>query len=236
MSDPQTDWRPFWRRIEGIFDPARPAQDPALFAQRPRDYDSMHRLHKRLRRGGHGTDGQYSRYIVAGTVGNGKTSELYHLAAGLARARLVVYVDLWSHFEQTVGDPSALDRLEPWELIGLMGLVVVRAGQDRFGQKWGPELKAFERSLEALRGPGSGAGKTSATFVPSSCATCPCSTNRRPRSTVPAWRSSASWSPNGSWMIPPTACRRTPWPSSCCASNGSYPTPTRTHGIIRTRC
>lgn len=158
QTDWQTDWRPFWRRIEGIFDPARPAQDPALFAQRPRDYDSMHRLHKRLRRGGHGTDGQYSRYIVAGTVGNGKTSELYHLAAGLARARLVVYVDLWSHFEQTVGDPSALDRLEPWELIGLMGLVVVRAGQDRFGHEWGPELKAFERSLEALRGPESDTG------------------------------------------------------------------------------
>lgn len=151
MSAAEANWRPFWERIEKIFDPARPARDPALFAQRPPQYNSLLRLQRRLRRGGRGADGQYSRYLVAGTVGNGKTSELYQLASRLSGDRMVIYVDLFRHFEQTVGDPAAIDRLESWELLGLLGLVIVRAGADRFGHKWGAELKRLGQALDDLR-------------------------------------------------------------------------------------
>ncbi|MFO7566825.1 MAG: hypothetical protein R6X02_29550 [Enhygromyxa sp.] len=151
MSASEANWRPFWERIEKIFDPARPARDPALFAQRLPKYNSLLRLQRRLRRGGRGTDGQYSRYLVAGTVGNGKTSELYQLASRLADDRMVIYVDLFRHFEQTVGDPAAIDRLESWELLGLLGLVIVRAGADRFGHEWGEELKRLGLAIDKLR-------------------------------------------------------------------------------------
>ncbi len=151
MSEPDANWRPFWERIERIFDVKRPAADPALFAERPAKYNSLLRLGQKLRRPGRGTDGQYSRYLVAGTIGNGKTSELYRLASHLTDTRLVIYVDLYRHFEQTVGDPAAMDRLEPWELLGLLGLVIVRAGEDRFGHEWGEELKRLGTALDDLR-------------------------------------------------------------------------------------
>lgn len=156
--DPRPHWRPYWERIETIFDVKLPATDPALFAERPARYNSLLRLRQLLRRAKRGTDGQYSRYLVAGTIGNGKTSELVRLASQLTDTRLVIYVDLYRHFEQTVGDPAAMDRLEPWELLGLLGLVIVRAGEDRFGHKWGAELERLGGALNELRKSDAGDG------------------------------------------------------------------------------
>lgn len=147
MPEPTPRWRQFWTEIERIFDPAIPVQNAALFAERPQQYNSMHRLHKRLRR----VRGQRMRVLVAGTIGNGKTSELYHLADALSKERMVVFFDIWRHFERTVGDVGALERLDPWELIGLLGLAIYRAGTDRFGHHWEDEPKQLERALEALR-------------------------------------------------------------------------------------
>lgn len=142
MSDP----RPFWQEVERIFDPKRPVQDPALFARREPRYDPVAGLEKLLRRP---FDDQ--KYLVTGSVGNGKTSALFHLADNLAAARMVVFVDLWAHFQSRVRDPSALDRLDPWELIGLLGLAIVRAGEERFGHRWEGEPKALEKAMKALR-------------------------------------------------------------------------------------
>ncbi len=142
-----SDARAFWQEVERAFDPKRPVQDPALFARREPRYDQVKRLEKLLRR-----PFDEQKYLVAGNVGTGKTSALFNLAHNLAADRMVVFVDLWSHFQSRVRDPSALDRLEPWELIGLLGLAIVRAGEERFGHRWkGDEPKALEKAIKALR-------------------------------------------------------------------------------------
>jgi hypothetical protein len=119
MSEPESNWRPYWEQIEQLFDAAVPVKDPALFAARPDKYNAMIRLQQKLRRPRRaGPDGQYARYLVAGTIGNGKTSELFHLGWQLTDTRMVVFIDLWQHFEQTVREPDAMERLEPWESMG----------------------------------------------------------------------------------------------------------------------
>lgn len=142
MSDP----RPFWEKVERIFDYQSPVHDLALFAERDAKYDPIAKLDRKLRR-----PSDHQKYLVTGTIGNGKTSALFHLSASLAGERMVVFFDVYEHFVSRVGDRSALDRLEPWELLGLLGLVIVRAGEDRFGHRWGKEPKALESALQKLR-------------------------------------------------------------------------------------
>lgn len=142
MSDP----RPFWEKVERIFDHQSPVQDLALYAERDPKYDPLAKLDRKLRR-----PSDHQKYLVTGTIGNGKTSALFHLSSSLAGERMVVFFDVYEHFVSRVGDRSALDRLEPWELLGLLGLVVIRAGEDRFGHRWGKEPKALETALQKLR-------------------------------------------------------------------------------------
>lgn len=141
-----SDTRSFWEEVERVFDPKRPAQDPALFAERDPKYNHLATAERRLRR-----PSEDQKYLVTGTVGNGKTSELFHLSRRLVEHRVVIFVDLWRHFESRVRDPSALDRLEPWELVGLLGLAVIRAGTERFNHTWDDEPKALETALKTLR-------------------------------------------------------------------------------------
>jgi hypothetical protein len=62
-----------------------------------------------------------------------------------------------------VVDPNAIDRLQPAELVGLLGLAVLRAGSEVLGHSWGPRAKRLD---EAIRGvqprpdPGQEAGPT----------------------------------------------------------------------------
>jgi hypothetical protein len=131
-----------------------PAKDPELFAERPSDYNPVAELQGWLRRT---TEGQH-KYLVTGTVGNGKTSELYNASARLAEHRMVVFVDLWEHFRLRVREVSALERLEPWELVGLLGLAVMRAGEERFGHQWGDEPTQLQEAIRELRKADAGDG------------------------------------------------------------------------------
>jgi hypothetical protein len=140
------DARSFWKEVEDIFDYQSPVQDLALFAERDPKYDPIAKLDRKLRR-----PSKHQKYLVTGTVGNGKTSALFHLSASLSGKRMVIFFDVYDHFVSRVGDRSALDRLEPWELLGLLGLVVIKAGEERFGHRWGDEPKALEDALKKLR-------------------------------------------------------------------------------------
>lgn len=146
-----TEARRFWEAIEAIFDPELPVDDPAIFAERDPAYNPLVRLERDLRRPSTTND---SKVLVTGTVGNGKTSELNHFAAALAGHRTIIKLDLWSHFQQSVGDVAALSRIEPWELVGLLGVAIYRAGGERWGHHWGSEQKMLERALEELQGSG----------------------------------------------------------------------------------
>jgi len=141
-----SDPRSFWKEVEDIFDYQSPVQNLALFAERDPKYDPIAKLDRKLRR-----PSKHQKYLVTGTVGNGKTSALFHLSASLAGKRMVVFFDVYDHFVSRVGDRSALDRLEPWELLGLLGLVIIKAGEERFGHRWADEPKALGNALGKLR-------------------------------------------------------------------------------------
>ncbi len=143
MSDP----RAFWLEVESLFDHLKPVTDPALFAERDPRYNAISDIESRLE-----LPTKHHKYLVSGTIGNGKTSELFHACDRLADKRVVVFLDLGAHFQKQVKDPRALDRLEPWELIGLLGLAIIRASEDRFGHKWTMgQPKRLEAALKALR-------------------------------------------------------------------------------------
>jgi hypothetical protein len=141
-----SDSRSFWEQVERIFDHASPIQDPSLFAARDPWYDPSVDLYERLRR-----SSAHSKYLLATTEGSGNTSMLFHLCGRLATDRSVIFFDVYDHFVRRVCDPRAIDRVEPWELLGLLGLAIVRAGEDRFGHRWGNEPKALEQALCRLR-------------------------------------------------------------------------------------
>lgn len=142
-----TAYRKFWEDIEAIFDPEVPVQDAALFAERDPAYNPLVYLERVLQR----STGPHRRYLLTGTVGNGKTSELNHFAAKLSQHRMIVQIDLWRHFQASIGDTKAFTRVEPWELLGLLGLAIFRAGADYFNHKWKGETHALQRALDALR-------------------------------------------------------------------------------------
>lgn len=138
--------RAFWDEIEEIFDPEQPA-GAELFAEREAGYNPLAELVELLEV----ESRTMQRHLVVGSVGNGKTSELYHFGARLAGKRMIILVDLWRHFASTIGDPKALERLQTWELLGLVGLAIYRAGVERFGHKWKHEPKLLQKALEQLR-------------------------------------------------------------------------------------
>jgi hypothetical protein len=149
MSAPVPDFAPFWEEVESIFDPEQPVREPQLFAERDRKYAPIVAIERHLR----ANTRVRTKFILTGTPGNGKTSELLHCAARLARTRMVVHTDIWEHLVATVGNPGAINLLEPWEMLGLIGLAIFRAGNDCFGHKWEPrEIKALESALKKLRG------------------------------------------------------------------------------------
>jgi len=141
----------FWKAVHGSFDPLEPVTDPTLRAERSR-YNPMSELDARLR-----LPIGFMCYGVAGGVGSGKSTELLAACGRLTDDALVVYLDLWRHFEGRVRDPGALDHLQPWELVGLLGLALVRAGSDRFGHEWKGEPERLAAALGTLsenQGPG----------------------------------------------------------------------------------
>lgn len=121
--------RAFWETIYGRFDPEEPARDPAWRVERP--YSPAAKILTDLRR----PFGD-RRYLVYGTIGSGKTTELLWLASQRARDDIVVFVDLHTHFQRQVGDPEALEHLQPWEAVFLVGLAVYRAGLRLLSFRW----------------------------------------------------------------------------------------------------
>ncbi|MFO7561782.1 MAG: hypothetical protein R6X02_04010 [Enhygromyxa sp.] len=139
----------FWQEIHHCFDPieAVAVDQPELHAERDVNYNVIARLERRL---SVSTRARH-RWLLTGAVGNGKSSELNYCAAKLTRNRVVVVLDLWEHMRNRVREPKALDRMQMWELLGLIGLAICRAGADHLGHRWEDEPKVLEKALAALR-------------------------------------------------------------------------------------
>lgn len=96
------------------------------------------------------------KYLIIGTVGSGKSTELYQLAEKRTERDFVVFVDLWQFFD-LLRDPAALEHVQAWEIVFLVGLSIIRAAQER-GHTWdNGRVRALEKAREAFEEPSSGA-------------------------------------------------------------------------------
>lgn len=148
----------FWREIHACFDPMEPVgiEQPGLHVARDSDYNPIARLERQVSV----PTRDRCRFLLTGAIGNGKSSELNHLAGRLAGHRIVILFDIYDHLQSRVRDAKALDRLQMWELLGLIGLAIYRGGQERLGHKWKDEPRKLEKALGVLReadAPGSSA-------------------------------------------------------------------------------
>lgn len=134
-----------WQEIHRIFDPIEPASAELRVARglyNPLSEKIVPRL---------GLPLPHQKYVLAGGIGSGKSTELRATVEGLAGTKLVVLVDLWRHFESTVVDPGALDHLQPAELVGLLGLAILRTGNDILSHQWRGLDKRLGSAIAAIR-------------------------------------------------------------------------------------
>jgi hypothetical protein len=134
-----------WRAIHDRFDPEEPVIDAKWRAERM--YNSAAEITRALIR----PIGE-KRFLLIGSVGSGKSTELYRVADGMAKRGPVLFLDVFAHFERRLGDPSALDRVQSWEILFLIGVAVYAAGQrPRSRHVWPNDLiAAFEDSARRL--------------------------------------------------------------------------------------
>lgn len=137
----------FWEAVYARFDPIEPVFEPKLRVPRVGEYSPAEKVVPALL-----TPFETRRILVAGSIGSGKSTELLMIAERLAPKRVVVLFDLWRHMERSVKDAAAIEHLQAWELIGLVGLAVLRAGTERFGHDWGGADRALARALSAQSG------------------------------------------------------------------------------------
>lgn len=145
----QTAEQQIWAKVYERFDPEQPAQDKAWRVERT--YSPAKDIERELARpiGGH------KRFMILGGVGSGKSTELFGIAEVRSETGPVVFLDLYNHFEQRVGDIAALDRVQPWEVLLLVGLAVFGAAEHRFDHKWDKSLRSdFEAAGRAFAEPG----------------------------------------------------------------------------------
>ncbi|MCX4242488.1 hypothetical protein [Paraliomyxa miuraensis] len=139
MTSPRQLWDEIYRR----FDPEEPARSSERRAERA--YSPADEIGRMLRRN------RSDRYVISGTSGSGLSTELYRIAEQRTSDSLVVFLDVHGHFAEHVHDVAALDHVQPWELLVLVGLAVLSAAERRFGHRWTTdERKALEEAVAEL--------------------------------------------------------------------------------------
>jgi len=130
----QTREQEIWAKVYERFDPEKPADKPWRVE---RKYSPAQEIVRELARpmGGH------KRFMILGGLGSGKSTELMGIAEARSQSGPVVFLDLVEHFEQRLGDIAALDRVQPWEVVLLVGLGVFAAAEERFGHIWDTPLR-----------------------------------------------------------------------------------------------
>jgi hypothetical protein len=131
----QTPEQEIWAEVYERFDPEQPAFRREWRVERK--YSPAKDISRELAR----PMGGAKRFMLLGGLGSGKSTELYGIAEQRSAEGPVIFVDLVSHFEERVGDPAALERVHPWEVLLLVGLAVFRAGETTFGHQWTTELR-----------------------------------------------------------------------------------------------
>jgi hypothetical protein len=114
--------RQVWQRVHERFDPQQPASDQKWRVDRDESPAGVISETLDLPFG-------IPRALLTGTVGTGKTTELFRLAETRRDKELVVFLQLDRHFLEIVGDPAGLQTVSPWEVCFLAGLSIVRAAE-----------------------------------------------------------------------------------------------------------
>jgi hypothetical protein len=134
----------FWAELHTRFDPADESRavEEGWTVERPPEggWDLPVLLRREV---------EDRRFLVTGSVGTGKSTELLRAVASSGDHSLGVYLDVHRHFTLTVRDAAAIDRLQPWELVFLAGLAVARTGSDVFNHPW--DQAALDRLLRAYQ-------------------------------------------------------------------------------------
>jgi hypothetical protein len=97
-----------------------------------------------------------ARFLVTGTIGTGKTTELLRVAELRADREFVVFLDLARHFDR-LARIEGLQQVSQWEVCFLVGLAVYRTAQERFGSNFFPrdvesDLQSAWTALAAASG------------------------------------------------------------------------------------
>lgn len=133
-----------WTRVHEEFNPSAPA-DTRQHVARDRYNPVTTEVCGQLRQ-----PVQHQKIILAGGIGSGKSTELRAVLDDLHQDKDVLFLDLEDHYQQSVQDPHALQRIEAVELIGLIGLAVLRMGQESLQVQWGEHEARFGAALAAL--------------------------------------------------------------------------------------
>jgi energy-coupling factor transporter ATP-binding protein EcfA2 len=128
-----------WRQLYAAFNPSQRLEldDTALFVERPGAVAEKiaGRLAASLQADG--------KWVVCGSMGTGKSSELVHLGGLLQHSHAVVGLDLPNSVAQ-------IDRIQPAEVLFLIGVAAVHAARELWGHTIDREA---ERQLSAALRP-----------------------------------------------------------------------------------
>ncbi len=101
------------------------------------------------------------KVLLLGTIGSGKSTELYRIAEARAQKgdEFVIVLDLVRHFQTTVGDIQALQNVSSWEVCFLAGLALIRAAKEQLDYDFAPEhlsqlADAWTQLARASQAPG----------------------------------------------------------------------------------
>lgn len=132
-----------WKRLYGVLNPAQRLElaDAELFVERPGAVANEIAADLELETAG--------KWVVCGSMGSGKSSELAHLGGLLQDAHAVVGLDL----PNTV---AAIEKLEPAEVLFLIGLAAIRAASELWGREIGdPTARQLFEAFDTLLAPAS---------------------------------------------------------------------------------
>ena len=131
-----------WKYLYGVFNPAQRLDltDADLFVERPGAVAAKIANDLQLETAG--------KWVVCGSMGSGKSSELAHLGGMLRDDYAVIGLDL----PNTV---ASVDRIQPAEVLFLIGVAAIRAAADLWDQKIGDDaIKQLQAALRPLLTPG----------------------------------------------------------------------------------
>jgi hypothetical protein len=108
----------------------------------------------------------HPKVLLSGTIGIGKSTELYRVAEARAQKgdEFVIVLDLVRHFRKVVGDLEALQNVSSWEVCFLAALALIRAAKDRLGYEFPPaQLTQLAQAWTDIARAAQGGGAAGAT-------------------------------------------------------------------------